>query len=512
MFGISEAKKILEENIHERPVLLYGDPDVDGLISLLFMAQFCDMMGVKYSYYVNSNRFHGFAQDPRSLRGYLVICADFSISGELLQSLVDNDVRVVSIDHHDIGDVGLLAMDNKDQVHGVIINNQYSFEPDDERYNSGAGVVYEVFKEMYPEFESDERKALVGVTLLSDVRPIENDKAKKYLKKLYTIDYHTGYFKYLLNETGADSFGFGEPVVDRNFIDYTLSPKINSLLRFNKTAEAIDFIFGKGLPSTDYKTRQSDFISVMLERAQYLYLNSLHILAFDRASLSDFPDANPTNFIGYAISQYKDSHNNVSTLGFCIDNGRVVRTSFRGKYGDLPYRYSFKSIGLKAEGHPTAFGVNDFYPTPEIWQSLDEIVYELEEGHQVTETIKEVSSLSNYKINYAMKDATYNSYVRDIYRRYVRYTGHNAKIVKETFHVEPFTEEDYRAGRKPDKVKGKEYFKYVRDSFGNPKRKYIEYMIDGISVKSFGVLLEDGLILPTLGRTYVEYYIKSDFS
>ena len=28
MFGIEKAKKIIDENIRKRPVLLYGDPDV----------------------------------------------------------------------------------------------------------------------------------------------------------------------------------------------------------------------------------------------------------------------------------------------------------------------------------------------------------------------------------------------------------------------------------------------------------------------------------------------------
>ena len=60
MFGKERFKEIFEK-YNSRPILLYGDPDVDGLISLLLMCQFCDMQGLKYSYYVNDKRFHGFA-------------------------------------------------------------------------------------------------------------------------------------------------------------------------------------------------------------------------------------------------------------------------------------------------------------------------------------------------------------------------------------------------------------------------------------------------------------------
>ena len=86
-----ERFKELVEKYKDRPILLYGDPDVDGLISLLFMCQFCDMLGLRYTYYVNDNRHHGFTLPISSLRGYLIIAADFSMSRDEIQRLVDND-------------------------------------------------------------------------------------------------------------------------------------------------------------------------------------------------------------------------------------------------------------------------------------------------------------------------------------------------------------------------------------------------------------------------------------
>lgn len=483
---------------------------VDGLISLLFLTQLCDMKGVKYSYYVNSHRYHGFTLDPATLNGYLVISADFTITESLMQQLVDNDVMIVSLDHHEIQDT-LIDVSSSNGAEGIVINNQYPFEPESNRYNSGAGVVYEAFCEMYPEFESDERKALVGLTLLSDVRPIENNKmARSYLKKLFTSDTSQGYMNYLVTCTMDSDFGFGTPKLDRNYVDFVLSPRINSMLRFDKTSEAIDFILGRGLTGQNYKEKQKSFVDVMLTRASTLELGNLHILAFNSHDFTEYHDTDITNFIGLCCSKHKDNNNNISTLAFSIDNGRVTRASFRGKYSDVSYRYSFKSIGIDAEGHNNAFGIQNFVPTVDTWQSLDDIVGDLEQMHTPTETIIEIPNLSAFAIQSGMKVATENCYVRDVYRTYVKYTGFNAKILRQSYKTEPFNDNDYLTGKKPDKIVKGESFKNILDASGNPIPSYIEYLIDGKTVKSFGVLIEDGLILPMLERGYLVYYIRSN--
>jgi hypothetical protein len=111
-----------------------------------------------------------------------------------------------------------------------------------------------------------------------------------------------------------------------------------------------------------------------------------------------------------------------------------------------------------------------------------------------------------------MKIATENCYVRDMYRTYLVYKGSNIKLVRETYRTEEFTQQDYVNNVIPDFIsKGKSY-KYLRDSNGNPIVKYIEYLIDGKKVKSFGVRIEDGVILPVLDKTYLNLYVKSKVS
>ena len=71
MFG-ADLFKSLFEKFKNRPILVYGDPDSDGLISLKLMCDFCDMFGLKYKYFVNEHRHHGFTLSPSVLNGYLV--------------------------------------------------------------------------------------------------------------------------------------------------------------------------------------------------------------------------------------------------------------------------------------------------------------------------------------------------------------------------------------------------------------------------------------------------------
>lgn len=506
MQGVELFKELLIEYF-DRPWVLYGDPDVDGLISLKLMTEFAEMLGKQYSYYVNEHRKHGFILNPTSLRGSLVIASDFSITEKELQVIVDNDVAVLSTDHHKCQSE-FISVEGK--AKGIVINNQYPFEPEEDRYLSGAGVFYELICSVYPDFKSKVREALVGVTLLSDVRAIENSKAREYLRKTYSISTEEPYINYLISSTLDSDFGFGVPKLDRNFIDFTLSPTINALLRYNKTTEAVDFILGNGLRTgSKYRTSQRDLIATMTERSLVLAFPSVVILAINDTYFLDIPDIELSDFIGALCSNYKDSHGGISTLGFTISNGVVTRASFRGRYDDIHYLEGFRHIGLDANGHGNAFGILDFEPTQETWTQINDLVVELEAYHEVTYTVIDVPNLSIAMLQNGMKHATENCYVRDWYRTYWKYTGVCAKVVKETYKTVELTPDDLRLGTKPDVVKKGVGYKYILDSDGKKVPKYIEYMVDGRTVKSFGVDIKDGVILPMLERGYIQLYVKS---
>lgn len=473
---------------------------------MLLACQLLDSWGYRYSYYINSDRQHGFTIQPSALKGYFVIAVDFDIPKDVMQGLVDNDVAVLSLDHHKIQDEYIHCTSSKYEAEGIVLNNQYPFEPEEDRYQSGAGVVYEAFSTVYPDFKSKEREAIVGITLLSDARPIENPKARKYLKTTYSIDPQTGYIGYLVKSVLDSDYNFGVPRMDRNFIDYTFSPRVNALLRFGRETEAIDFILGKGISSSNPKGLQSDLLFAMKQRASMLVMQNVTIVAINALDFLDFKNVNIASFIGLLCSDIKGTGKSV--LGFVYENGSVLRASFRGKYDDIHYLSGFRNIGIDAQGHPPAFGIKNFQPTSETWVEIDNLIGDLDSYHETTVTIYDVSNLGMFLTQRGMNIAMENCYVRDMYRTYIRYKGSNIREIKHTYRSEEFSPDDYMSGKQADfESRGKKY-KYILDSDGNKITKYIEYMIDGKPVKSFGVSIENGLILPILEKGYIHLYVR----
>lgn len=468
------------------------------------------MNNLTYSYYVNNDRYHGFQLPLEKLKGYLVISADFAISEEEVKSIVDNDTVLLSTDHHDVQNS---FIDVKGATaEGIVINNQYPFEPSEDKYLSGAGVFYELICSLYPNFKSLERDVLVAITLLSDVRQIENSKARAYLKKAYSYDTSKDdYISYLINSTLDSDYSFGMPRMDRNFIDFTLSPYINALLRADRTSEAINFILGANYDKTSatkIRNSQKDLQSIVENKMHVEKFNNIHIISINALDFLHF-NVKLTGYLGLICGKYKDKNNGVSVIGFVYENGKILRTSFRGKYDDVHYLHGVRNLGIDAEGHPNAFGIKNFHPTTDTWIQLDDLVGDLESDHIATFKVIESSNLMITLTNIGMKLANENCYVRDMYRTYIKYIGKNAKVVKVTYKYEEFTHEDYVSGIKPAKQKNGVSFKYQLDRDGNPIIKYMEYLIDGRTVKSFGVSIEDGVILPILERGYIQLYIRS---
>ena len=476
--GTEKAGDIIERGLREgRKVLLYGDPDVDGLMSLKLMCDLFDMKGVSYTYHVNDNREHGFQiTDLDSLADTLIVAADFAMLRDEIVALNNHNVYIVSIDHHDIDDT-MVEYEN-----GVIINNQYEFEPDEKRYLSGAGMAYEVFCDIYPEFKSKEREAIVGITLLSDARAIENDLARQYLKTTYSSD--AEYIRYLIECTLSSDFGFGAPRMDRSFIDFTFSPTVNAMLRFNKTQEAVDLILGKGMEKgISWRDRQRQLLEEMMQKVEILDLKNCYVLAIN-AKLFSQPI---TGFIGLLCSRLRQ--NEKSAIIFAYQDSVVLRASFRGLYDGVEYRDALKSLGLQAEGHSIAFGINNFKPTPDLWGKIDVLIGQIEQGYQDKRTIIEVTNLSKVMLTDGKDVAENNCYVRDMFRTYFKYKGTQYNEVKRTYK------------QNKDKT-------FQLDKNGNKITKYIEYLVDGRIVKSFGKNLADGLILPLLEKGYMNLYVE----
>lgn len=425
--GVEVAHRILEKAKREdRGVLIYIDPDTDGMISALFFTMYMEKHGLDYTWYTNPDRKHGFFLDPKDLKGRLMVNGDFQVTPQQMQDLIDNDVDVLSLDHHEMPEGEPLLHIETDRNIGIYINNQYDFEDPSMRFQSGAGVTAEVMAEVDPElFHNKLTYALVGITLLSDIRDIEAPKAREFLEMTYSIK-NEGYIRHLIDGCKGVEYGFGIPKLDMNFINFKLSPKINSMLRLGLEERAVDFIMGKSQPLEDYAKTQREIVALMMKNAKILEGDNLVFAEFDLTDLMaeiSITHVNPSNFVGLCCSKLIDKYGK-SVIGYTKDvDGSTERASFRGRVNTADYRRPMTEV-IDGRGHGVAFGIVGFKPTGKMFKRLDILAGLSEEGIEVFPRYMEVRNMAKFETSKAgMKVAQENDFLLEPNRVFLKYTG-----------------------------------------------------------------------------------------
>ena len=467
------------------PVLVYGDPDIDGLVSmrefLLFLEK--ELEDDTIPYYVNNNRSHGFFIPPEKLRGYFVFAVDFSVEQDKMEELVANGVTVVSVDHHECQEEFIFSSDDGSSYediditsgspYGFVINNQYPFEDQEWLFQSGMGVLYHCIGEYYKQvhnsmdYLNDETtRALVGLTLLSDVRNIEMPEARQFLDSLYNHP-NEGYIGYLIESVLGKDYAFGLPCMDRNFVDYTFSPKVNSLFRFNRKDLACAFILGYGYPLEDYQAMQREFVEHLEKNIIIKEYPNISFIEIPSTGLTKQEKSYVTNFVGLLASRYVSSSNVV--IAYYSDNGEYGRASFRGSIQSIDFRRELNKLGLDGRGHASAYGILGFQPSVELFQALSKRCEELFKDIKEEIIFRDVPHLAMWikTPSKGYRTSKENCYLLNHHRVYLRYTGDISRIEKKR---------------------------------GNDK--YSVYSVDGIEVRCFDndLTFENGLILPMLEK------------
>ena len=471
--GSECIEDFFENRFKGSEVLVYFDPDVDGLIAGYFACKSLHFKGIKFTWYINSNREHGFLLPLESVKGRNILCVDFLMTKEEIKTLVDLGCNVLSIDHHDNTSNGDNFIEySSNGKKGIVINNQYSFAEETGRYQSGAGVVFEsLLPYLGGLFNTRENRALVGLTLLTDVRNIENINARLYLQELYTHPYK-GYIGYLLDNTiGEVDYTFGVPRLDRNYVDFTFSPIINSCLRFNRQDEVVEFILGSGFIDKKYHSMQKDLVSKLSEYSRVIQFENLNVVIVDSSNFRGTEyESYLSSFIGLLASRYLDGKR--SCIAYLVDGKNIGRASFRGKVNGLDYLHKLVKY-VNGVGHGPAFGIKGLKPGKKLFTLINEECRKLEESEDFSVEYVNASNLSMLANSRAYDMGIDNIYCLSQNRKYIRYTGNNVK--------------DRRSGA-----------------------KYKEYSIDGVSVLSFDVNLDPrkDFILPMVERGVLCFYLN----
>lgn len=419
--GVPAVEFVLRQ-CYSRPVLIYIDPDVDGLVAARFYRVALTLMGVpdnRIFTYINTNRQHGFSLNPADVSGFVVLCGDFHVSSEQVRDLVAHDVSIVSIDHHECqsdfihwesngsavvpGSLSsavdtstpFVAPADSNASMGVVVNNQYPFQSESNRFQSGAGVVFEVLAGLFPALNTVDNRALVGVTILTDIRDVESPGAWYWLWECYHAPYE-GFIRYLVDSVMAPGTGFsyGYPKLDRNFVVYTLSPKVNALLRFNGGQEAVDlFLSGGGYPEFDYRHEQRKLVELIKVRADIQRYSDLAVVEIPYYMFpSKYHDV-LSNFIGYACSSLMNDVG-TSVIGYTVTrDGTVTRASFRGLHVSGAYKSAMASLLPTAGGHEMAFGIPGLQPSASLWEGLNRQASVVDAGSRAVQYVVEVPSI-----------------------------------------------------------------------------------------------------------------------
>lgn len=460
-------------------IIVYFDPDVDGMIAGYLVCKYLSMNGKQFHWYVNSDRKHDWSLPMEKCKGKDIIAVDFKIPRDIVKELVSIGCNLVSMDHH-VNEPELIYYRSSSRKNiGIVINNQYPFEEEDARYLSGAGVVFETLRLLDERMGTEENKALVGLTLLSDVCDIENPLAASYLSTLYEHK-NKGYIKYLISATiGLKDYGFGAPRMDRNFVDFKFSPAINSNLRFGNQDEVVEFFLGRGRLDLSCHDRQKQLVKDIQKSVTVREFSALRVVFYKDWEVESQEDSDVlSSFVGLVASRYLDGKHSVLCYDIAKDeNGKpyVKRASFRGNINTVDYLGGWSGI-VDAAGHPTAFGVLNLVPSKDLFKKLNSVCEELDSKSSRTTKIKPVVNMSFFANGGAKAMAEKNMYCLSRNRSYVRYVGRSVSVKREG-------------------------------------ASYKEYSVDGVSVMCFDLSLDfsNGLIFPILERGFIKFYLQSEF-
>lgn len=412
--GLNDAFRVLQGILdNPRPVLVYFDPDVDGMISGWLLCQWLNKNGISFSTYVNPNRKHGFLLPYESVKGLTILSGDFTVTHEIMKNLVEKyGVTYLSLDHHDNPEEQTVFEGESGNL-GVMVNNQYPGNPDWNKFQSGAGVVWQVLASFDSSFDNKLYRGMVGWTLLSDARDISSDEARSFLTDLFSLDKKSPYIGKLISSVlaGRKDYEFGVPRMDRYFVDFQMTPAINSMLRFGKEREAVKFILSGVYPKVDYHQCQKNLVKDIMEHANIREFGDSFCSV--TISLKDFPpDIQEIlgNFIGLVCSRFSDTHN---VVGCVIDTeGNIVRASFRGRRSGAYYKDCIvEATGLDCRGHQEAFGIKDERISEEQLEKVGIACESAEESmEEITPNTIEVKNFGSWVKQHGREVAEENGY------------------------------------------------------------------------------------------------------
>lgn len=465
--GVEQAKHIWNfARSRGLPIILKGDPDVDGLLAYGVAKEILKKIGVVDFYCtVNRDRLHGLCPEeledlptpyqplpqpegivyiePRFYKNCLIINVDSSISGSELQMLVDNGNIVLSFDHHDLELEGFSptqrVFKNKEkQGYAVLMNNQYPDEPEEWRFLSGTSVTMYGLSAILDIPVELEWECMQAISLLSDVREIENPLAKGILKTLYETKLDkipiVRKLAIVSQYETPDLFQHSLEYLDRTFIDYSLSPYINACYQLNLSEMLFKIINFKPTTWEPVKTVRKAILNNLESALKVTHLSNMVVLTLKMQDIEKIKyegdyDFSYTSFIGLLANRYLGYRKPVFIIA--IQDKTFMRGSVRGISFNLDYKEVFMKLGYECKGHTGAFGVTKLSKSSKMSQ-LNDALGILHQGYEGVDG--KIIVLKDLLANHSelLSIATENEYLLSQNFIKIKFKGLDYSVKRET--------------------------------------------------------------------------------
>lgn len=214
------------------------DPDVDGLYSGYIMEDFLRRLGIEdILHTMNKDKVHGVSMDVvnwalKENINYLIVPDAGSGDYKTLNMLSDKGVKVLVLDHH--------PYDKKDEELGENIRRFNIGDYEGMPKLSGTGVTYR-FLEILGDIlgiKTEHYQKFVGVTVLSDVMPMDDKENRYYVHNLYNNFDSVLFFR---------KFKFYGS--KRSLFSFTIIPFLNNMIRIGKEERAMEIVNNMSNPS-----------------------------------------------------------------------------------------------------------------------------------------------------------------------------------------------------------------------------------------------------------------------
>lgn len=239
------ADTILEYIGAEKTVAVIVDSDADGYTSSAVLLNYIytlqsmlseDSPKAKIIPLFHSGKMHGLDDTEimkklrDELKPDLLIIPDASGSAEQFQALLDLDIKIVVIDHHDTTERG-----NGETV--IIVNNQHSDNYSNKSL-SGVGVVWQVCRIMDEKTGNEYANNwldLVAVGLVADVMPLTSNETRFLIYEgLQDCNIHSRFLKQCLKDM---SFSLGTDGLNPIKVAFYIAPLLNATIRIGTFEE-----------------------------------------------------------------------------------------------------------------------------------------------------------------------------------------------------------------------------------------------------------------------------------